>query len=174
MTASVWGFRATFAGLSVLILFFALLPFGPAEGAVPGPELALCLACAFVMRRPDYAPPWLIVPLVLLGDALLMRPLGLWALVVLLVTEWLRRRVDQTEAIPFWSECATVAGAICAAFVAHYAVLVLLLAERPPLLGETLHMLATVVFYPPTAIFTMLLGVRRLAPGELDSLGTRA
>ena len=90
------------------------------------------------------------------------------------MSEYLRRRVDHTESLPFWSEVALVSGCIVAVFVANQVVLVLLLAERPPLGGQALHALATIVFYPPTAVFSQLIGVRRLAPGEMDSLGARA
>lgn len=171
---NVWAFRALFVALATLILFFALLPFGPGEGGVPGPELTLCLVCAWVLRRPDFVPVWLLVPVLLLDDALLMRPLGLWTLIVLLVAEYLRRRVDHTVALPFWSEVALVTGCVVAAFVANHLALALLVAERPPLLGQSLHALATIVFYPLTIVLSHLLGVRRLAPGEVDALGARA
>ena len=171
---SVWTWRAVFVGLVALITFFSLLPFGISEDAAPGPELTICLVLAWVLRRPDYVPPWLLVIVVLLQDALMMRPLGLWTLIVLLAAEWQRRRVDQTEALPFWSEAGSATLTILAAFVAQYLALVLLLADRPPLGGLALHALATVVFYVPAALFSMALGVRRLAPGELDSLGSRA
>ncbi|UWQ18912.1 rod shape-determining protein MreD [Jannaschia sp. M317] len=171
---NVWGYRAVFALLSFVILFFALLPFGRSDGGVPGPDLMLCLACAWILRRPDYAPIWLLVPLVLLDDALLMRPLGVWTMVVMLATEYLRRRVDHTEAQTFSSEILIVSGLIAGTFVANHLVMLLLLAQTPPLIGQALHALVTIVFYPLTAIFSQLIGVRRLAPGELDSLGTRA
>ncbi|SFI60772.1 hypothetical protein [Jannaschia pohangensis] len=171
---SVWLYRGVFVALGASILFFSLLPFGPGEGEVPGPELMVCLIAAWVLRRPDYVPVWLMVAMLLLDDVLLTRPLGLWTLIVLLMAEYLRRRVDHAEAVPFWSEVALVSGCIAAAFLANHLVLVLLVVETPPLLGQALHALATIVFYPPTAVFSQLIGVRRLAPGELDSLGTRA
>lgn len=174
MSRSLWSYRALFGALALLILFFALLPFGPGEGGVPGPELTLCLVCAWVLRRPDFVPLWLLVPMLLLDDALLMRPLGLWTLIVLLASEYLRRRVDHGEALPFWTEVGLVSGVIAAAFVANHLVLALLLAQTPPLVGQGLHALATIVFYPLVAIFSQMLGVRRLAPGELDALGSRA
>lgn len=173
-TRRVWLYRLIFAGLASAILFFALLPFGPVEGGVPGPELTVCLIFAWVLRRPDYVPVWLIVTMLLLDDVLLMRPLGLWTLIVLLISEYLRRRVDHAEAMPFWSEVGLVSGCIVAAFVINHVALLLLLAQPAPLLGQALHALATIVFYPPIAVFSQLIGVRRLAPGELDSLGTRA
>jgi rod shape-determining protein MreD len=171
---AVWAYRALFGLLLCLIVFFALLPFGPGEGGVPGPELTLCLACAWVLRRPDYVPAWLLVPVLLLEDMLLFRPLGLWTLIVLLVTEYLRRRVDHAEALPFWTEVGVVTACIAAAFGLQHLALVVLFSEPPPLAGQALHALATIVFYPAAAAFSTLIGVRRLQPGELDTLGARA
>ncbi|TFL18859.1 rod shape-determining protein MreD [Jannaschia formosa] len=172
--SAIWGYRLTYAGLSAAILFFALLPFGPPDDGVPGPDLLLCLTFAWILRRPDYVPVWLLVPVFLLADTLLMRPLGLWTLLALLGSEYLRRRVDHTEVRTFWSEVAAVSGVIIGVFVVNHLAMLLLLAETAPLLSQGLHLLATVVFYPLTAIFSQLIGVRRLAPGELDTLGTRA
>jgi rod shape-determining protein MreD len=171
---AVWAYRLLFGVLVCLICFFALLPFGPGEGGIPGPELTLCLACAWVLRRPDYVPVWLLLPLLLLEDVLLYRPLGLWTLIVLLVTEHLRRRVDHAEALPFPAEVGVVTICIAGAFAAQHLAMVLLLAQPAPPAGQALHALATIVFYPATAAFSALVGVRRLQPGELDTLGTRA
>lgn len=171
---SLWGYRGVFVGLSALILFFALLPFGTGEGSLPGPELTLCLICAWILRRPDYVPLWLMVPVLLMDDILLMRPLGLWTLIVLLVSEFLRRQVDHTEALPYSSELPMVSGWIAGAFLAQYLILLLLVAPTPPLTGLLLQAVATIVAYPFVALFSQMIGVRRLAPGELDTLGTRA
>lgn len=171
---AVWGYRALFVALAGAVLFFALLPFGPGEGGIPGPELTFCLICAWVLRRPDYVPLWLMVPLLLLDDALLMRPLGLWTLIVLLVSEYLRRTVDHGEALPFWSEVALVTGCIVAAFGLNHLALIVLAADAPPVSGQAIHALATMVFYPVVVLFSQIVGVRRLAPGELDTMGARA
>ena len=171
---SVWLYRALFCVLAIALTFHALLPFGAGEGGAPGPETIVCLIAAWVLRRPDYVPVWLILPVLLLDDALLQRPLGLWTLIVLVLSEHLRRRVDPAEAMPVASEAALVAGGIAAAFAANHLVLILLLAQTPPLAGQVLHAVATIVFYPVVALVSHLIGVRRLAPGELDSLGTRA
>ncbi|CTQ48702.1 hypothetical protein [Jannaschia donghaensis] len=173
-TRAVWRYRAIFAMLCAAIVFFALLPFGAGEGGVPGPDLIVCLMAAWILRRPDYVPVWLLLIVLILADVLLMRPLGLWTLILILMSEYLRRRVDHTEALPFWSEAGLVAACITAAYLVDHLALVLLLAETPPVLGQGLHALATIVFYPATAVFSQVIGVRRLAPGELDSLGTRA
>lgn len=170
---SIWGYRALFAFLCALILFVALLPFDVGEGRIPGPDLIVCLMAAWILRRPDYVPVWLLVPILFLADVLLMRPLGLWALIVFVMGEYLRRRVGHTETMSFWSECGLVAGCIATAFFIDQVALVILLTERPPLGGQIIHALATVVFYPAVAVFSKVVGVNRLAPGELDTLGNR-
>lgn len=174
MRRSVWLYRLAFAATALAFTILALLPFGAGEGGWPGPELIVCLVAAWVLRRPDYVPVWLLLGVLLLDDALLMRPLGLWTLIVLVMSEYLRRQVDPTQAMSFGSELALVAGCITVAFAANHLALVLLLAPTPPLAGQVLHVVATIAFYPAVALFSRAIGVRRLAPGELDSLGTRA
>lgn len=171
---STWLYRAAFVCLSAAIIFLALLPFGSGERQVPGPELLICLIAAWVLRRPDYVPVWLLLPVLLLDDLLLQRPLGLWTLIVLVMSEYLRGRIYNGEARSFWAEVALVAGCIAAAFAANHLALLLLLAETPPLAGQALHALVTIAFYPATALFSRMIGVRRLAPGAFDSRGTRA
>lgn len=171
----VWVYWLWFAGLAFLDIFASLLPLGRGGGLVPGPDLTFLLVLAWVQRRPDYIPVWLLVPVLLLGDALLVRPLGLWTLIVMLVAEFLRRRVDPAEALPFAGELGRVALLIVGAFAANHLILVLLFADPAPVLGVTLHALMTLVLYPFVLIITRsVFGVRRLQPGELDSLGHRA
>ncbi|WP_371157404.1 rod shape-determining protein MreD [Jannaschia sp. 2305UL9-9] len=174
INSSIWGYRALFAGLTFAFMFFALLPFGRSDGSLPAPDIMLGLAFVWVLRRPDYVPVWLLVPLLLLADVLLMRPLGLWTLLVFLSSEYLRRRVDHSEVQTFGAEIALVTMTIIGVFVANHLILLLLLAETAPLLDQALHAGATIVFYPLITILSQWIGVRRLAPGELDSLGTRA
>lgn len=171
---AVLRYRLIYLALSLGVIFFALLPFSTGAGGVPGPDVIVGLSAAWLLRRPDYLPVWLLLIVLLLGDFLLMRPLGLWTLIIILMSEYLRRRVDHAEALPFWSEVGLVSACLLVAFAADYLALVLLLAETPPLLGHGLHAVATIVFYPPIAVFSQVIGVRRLAPGELDSMGTRA
>ncbi len=170
----VWLHRAGFAALAAAATFLALLPFGAGPGGVPGPELIVCMVAAWVLRRPDYVPVWLLLGVLLLDDALLMRPLGLWTLIVLAMSEHLRRRADPTRATSFGAEVALVAGCIAAAFAANHLALIVLLAPTPPFGGQVLHAAVTIASYPAVALMCRAIGVRRLAPGELDSLGTRA
>lgn len=171
---TTWGFRALFACTAFAYMFFSLLPFGSDAATIPAPEVMLCVTFAWILRRPDYVPVWLLVALVLMADVLLMRPLGLWTLMVLLASEYLRRRVDFSEVHTFGAELILVSALIAATFAAESVALSLLLAEGGPLTGRILQAISTIVFYPIVVVFSKLVGVRRLAPGELDTLGHRA
>lgn len=172
---AVWKQRMLLVGLLGLIIFVSLLPLGPMFGGIPGPDLAMCLLFAVVLRRPDYAPLGLVLVMVFAADALLMRPLGLWTLILLLATEFLRRSVVQTEALTPAEEFAQVLPVMLACFVVERVILLALLAEPPVFFTQVIHVGMTLVFYPIIVVFThSVLGVRRLQPGEVDTLGGRA
>ena len=172
---AVWKQRALLAGLLSLIIFTSLLPLGPMFGGIPGPYLAMCLLFAFVLRRPDYVPLGLVLVMVFAADALLMRPLGLWTLIMLVATEFLRRSVVQTEALTPEEEFGQILPVMLACFIAERLILLALLAEPPVFFSQVIHVGMTLVFYPIIVLFThSVLGVRRLQPGEVDTLGGRA
>lgn len=172
---AVWKHRALLAGLLSLIIFTSLLPLGPMFGGIPGPDLAMCLLFAFVLRRPDYVPLGLVLVMVFAADALLMRPLGLWTLIMLVATEFLRRSVVQTEALTPAEEFGQILPVMLACFITERLILLALLAEPPVFSSQVIHVGMTLVFYPIIVLFThSVLGVRRLQPGEVDTLGGRA
>ena len=174
MNRSVLGYRALFLGISALLLFLNILPLGPPSRNLPAPDLLLCLTLCWTLRRPDYVPLGLIAVVFFAADVLMMRPLGLWTFIVVVATEILRRQVQQREALSVMAESLQIAGVLAAAFLAERVVLTLLLAERPDLLGHLGHFLMTAIFYPAIVVISqLLLGVRRLQPGELDTLGSR-
>jgi len=86
----IWFGRAVFASLSLLVTLAAMLPIGLAAEASVMPDVFFCIAFAWVIRRPQTAPLGLIVSFALLADFLLMRPLGLWTFIILLMSEFVR------------------------------------------------------------------------------------
>ena len=101
--------RTVFVLLSLLCIYVPLLPMALGVGRTILPDLFFLLACAWMFRRPESAPLVLIAGLAFLGDVLLNRPLGLWALITILVTEVLRHRDDDPRERMFLMEWATVA-----------------------------------------------------------------
>lgn len=169
-----FGYRALFLGLAALILFLRALPLSTVPPAIPGPDLLVCLVATFVLRRGDYVPILSIVAVILLEDFLTMRPPGLWTLIVLVGSEFLRSRAGLTRDLPFPVEWAMVAAVVIAMTLANWLVLSIFLV---PQAGADLIMLQVVVtlltypFFVLAAHFGM--GLRKVAPGQVDALGHR-
>jgi rod shape-determining protein MreD len=166
--------RLTFVALVALIAFVRLLPFSSGQGGLPGPDLMVALAAAWVLRRPDYVPVCLIALVMLAADFLFMRPPGLWAAVVVLGTEVLRQREAGWRDLPFLVEWALVSVVLAAMWIANAAVLALFLVDQPPLGLTLLQLILTMLAYPvAVAVTAFVFGLRRAAPGEVDELGRR-
>lgn len=166
--------RALFIAIVAVILFIRLLPLAPGTGGIPGPDLILCLALAWVLRRPEYSPALLIVAVFLLQDLMFLRPPGLWTLIVLLATEFLRSREVAWRDLPFVLEWLVVGGVLAAMLLANRAVLAMVMVPQAALGQELLQLLSTLAAYPLVVVASRLaFGLRRAAPGEVDALGHR-
>ena len=87
------------------------MPAAPGETGLdlatwPAPDLMLALTLAWVVRRPDLLPAPLIAAYFFVEDILMMRPPGLWALIVLGATEFLRRATRRCAACVLAGICA--------------------------------------------------------------------
>ena len=82
--SSLWMHRLLFLAVALFLIFIRLLPLPNSAGRLPGPDLLLCLICAWTVRRPEYLPVLMVAAVVLLEDMLLMRPPGLWTGLVIL------------------------------------------------------------------------------------------
>jgi rod shape-determining protein MreD len=170
----VWLMRAAFVGLALLILFVHLLPLNSAPSNWALPNLMMGFAFAWSVRRPEYVPAILLGLVLLLGDLLLQRPPGLWAVIVLLACESLKAKAPTLRVATFFTEWATVAGLIIGATVVNRVILAVLLVDVPGLWLTFVQMGLTVIFYPAFVFVThAIMGVRKSAPGDLDMLGGR-
>lgn len=173
VTARRWTYRALFVALAALLLFLRLLPLSTLPARIPGPDLMLCIAFAWVLRRPDFVPALAIVAVFVIEDMLAMRPPGLWALFVLLGSEFLRDRAGAMRGLPFLAEWATVTAVMAIMLLANRLVLALVMVPQTGLGPTLLQLLTTVAAYPlVVAASHLALGLR--APGELDGMRSRA
>jgi len=132
--------RALYAALAAAILFLRLLPINPVSHGIPGPDLTLALTLAWVLRRPDYVPALLIVAVFLLEDLMYWRPIGLWPLIVLGGTEFLRARESGSRDLPFVFELFLVAGVLSAMLIVNRLILAMTFVDQPPLGLELLRL----------------------------------
>lgn len=172
--ADPWGYRLAFVALALVLLFLRLLPLGRPAGALPGPDMLLCLMIAWMMRRPDFLPVWLIAPVVLLEDFLLMRPPGLWTALVVMATEFLRSRIALTRELNFLTEWLLASGLIVALMLGERVILALTLLPQVSLGPAAVRLAGTILAYPLIVGASRLaLGLRKPGTGEVDERGRR-
>jgi rod shape-determining protein MreD len=169
-----WIFRGLFLALALGLLFLRLLPLGHAPGALPGPDLLLCLILAWVVRRPDFLPMPLILVVILVEDLILMRPPGLWTAIVVLATEFLRGRVALTRELNFLVEWMLISGMMLGMMLAYRLVLGLAFVPQPAFGFAVVQVLWSIALYPlVVGLSRLVLDLRKPAMGEVDDFGRR-
>ncbi|MBV7396273.1 rod shape-determining protein MreD [Mameliella sediminis] len=170
--ARLWSLRAAYGGLALAIFFVHLLPMRIVPPGIAGPDLLTALTFAWALRRPDYVPMLSIAIVMLLADFLFQRPPGLWALLVLLASEWLKLRGRHVRENTFAAEWLTAASALLVITVIYRVALALLIVTPGMLSLWVMQYGMTVAAYPLVAAISYLaLGVRRSTPGEYDHTG---
>lgn len=153
-----------------VLLFIRLLPIA-GIGRLPGPDIAMCLAFVWVLRRPDQIPAVLIVLIFLVEDVMLFRPLGLWSVIMLLGTEAARSREGRWRDQLFVLEWLRVSVLMGVMILGYRFVQFLFLLPVPSLGQVLLQYIATVMAYPLVAIAARLLfGLRRISPVEAEMM----
>lgn len=156
------------------LLFCRLLPLSAGQTGWPGPDLGICLGFAWVLRRPDQLPAPVIAAVFLVEDILLMRPIGLWAVVMLLGTEAARLRENRWRDQSFMVEWLRVAALIGAMMLGYRIVSLLFLLPVPSLGQVVLQYLATIAAYPLVVFAARwLFGLRRVSPTEAEMMRYR-
>lgn len=168
----IWALRAIYLLICLLILFVQLMPLDLTPARFPGPDLLTALTFAWAMRRPEYVPALLIAAILLLADFLLQRPPGLWALLVLLGAEWLKRRGRQFRENTFFTEWLAVATLLLVLFVLNRLILGVMIVPSGNLVMATTQFGLTVLLYPLLAAITyMIFGTRRKSRDDMEKSG---
>lgn len=168
----IWRWRVLFVALAAGLIFVQLLPLSAGAGGLPGPDLLVCLALAWVLRRPDHVPALLIAAVFLVQDLLVMRPPGLWAATVLVATEALRGRAHAGRDMPFVVEWGLVGVVLVVMTLAYRLALALALAPQHGLGLTLVQLVMTFLFYPAVAfVMQFVFRIRRAEPGALDMRG---
>lgn len=172
--SSVWWMRGLCVLLAGLILFWNLLPLSTLPPSWAGPDLLVALIFAWSLRRPEFVPVLLIALVMFLADLLLQRPPGLMAFLVVLGAEQLKTRAVGLRDASFAGEWMAAGLVVIAVFLLNRVILALLMVEQAPLGLTLIQMVATVAAYPLVVLVSHLFfGVRKLAPGDDDAIGTR-
>lgn len=174
ITTRRWIYWSLLVAIFLFILFVKILPLNVSAGRWPGPDWLIAFSFAWVLRRPDYIPALLLASLLLMSDFIFMRPPGLSAALGVLGLEFLRSRSQFSRDLPFVVEWVMVGSVLAAISVANRIILSIFVVTQPNFGLDMIHLLITVLFYPLiVAVSTFILGVRKVAPGEVDQLGHR-
>ncbi len=169
-TLRLWFYRALLVLLIGMITFALMLPLSTLPAAFPGPDLMLVLVFAWVMRRPEYVPAFLVAALFFLVDMLFQNPPGLRAALVVLGVEFLRQRSGNRDR-PYLVEWAMVVGVMAAILLAERLILSVFLVEQVSFGKQVLRFLMSAAIYPLVAgISVLVFRVRHIMPGEADAL----
>lgn len=168
----IWGMRVLFILLTLLVLFFHLLPLNPAPSQWAGPDVLVAMVFAWAVRRPEYVPILLVAGVMLLADMMLQRPPGLWSVLVVCAVEWLKSRERRQRETTFVLEWLTFAGTLIVITILYRTVMMVLILAPGTITLSFVQVLMTIVIYPAVVgVSFFLFGVRRAAPGDMDRLG---
>ncbi len=172
--SSLWWKRGLFVLLALTILFGNLLPLSTVPSTWAGPDLLIALTFAWALRRPEFVPVLLIAILMLLADLLLQRPPGLMAFLIVLGAEQLKTRAIGLRDASFVGEWAAAGLVVIGVFLLNRVTLSVLMVDQAPLGLTLIQMIATTLIYPVVVFVSHLFfGVRKLAPGDDDAIGSR-
>ncbi|WP_209426091.1 rod shape-determining protein MreD [Pararhodobacter sp. SW119] len=170
----ILGHLALWLLLVGLALFLRILPIDLSPGGHPGPDVILVLTMAWVLRRPAHLPALAIALVWLVEDLMMLRPPGLWALLVLVGTEFLRARHSVVREITFMLEWAMVTGVLLAMTLAYRLVIAIVMLPQDPLDLSLMKLGLTVASYPAVVlVLHFVLRIRKPATGEVDELGRK-
>lgn len=138
----------------------------------PGPDLLVVITFAWVLRRPRYVPVTIVAIVFLMADILFMRPLGLWAALMVLSVEFLRLREPSMREKPFPVEWASVATTLLIATVAYRLILTISLVDPPAISLTFLQYVLTVLAYPVVILVSrFIFGVNKMTLSQTDATG---
>ncbi|PZO64981.1 MAG: rod shape-determining protein MreD [Paracoccus denitrificans] len=170
-----WAAMVLFVLIALVLVLVRLLPLWPGRIVWPGPDILLCVTLVWVLRRPDQVPVLLIAAVFLIEGFITLRPLGLWAAVVVIGTEAARRREYRWREAPFLVEWLRVSTLILMMLIGNRMLEAAFfvppeMSPRPPLGQTLLQFIATVATYPVVAMLARyLLGMRRAPHTGMDS-----
>lgn len=171
-SARFWLYQGLYLALAVLNMTALLLPLPRNAESLPGPDLLLCLTLAWAIRRPDYLPVLLIALVFLLQDFLLSRPPGVWTMLVVVTTEFLRGRWALTRELNFPTEWLLMTGLMLAALLVNRLIMIIFMVPMPGLGPTLVQALWSILIYPAVVwAIQAVFGLRKPATGEIDAYG---
>ena len=170
----IWMNRSIYILAAFVIIVAELVPLDMQPSNWAWPNIMLAMTLAWVARKPDYAPVAVIAALFLITDLLQHRPPGLWAALVVILTETIRRQHRDFRNMPALVEWGTISVGIIAITLINRLILAIVMVPQAPLGLTLLQMISTIAIYPLVVIVgRFAFGVTRAAPGQTGSRGQK-
>ncbi len=147
--------RLIFVGLCAVVILFHTLPLPDNASRWPPPDFIMALAFAWTLRRPEVMSPLMVGGMVLLADLLLMRPPGLWALLVVLGCVYLNIRQKDLSQVMFGIDWAYAGGVMVAVYAAYFLLQFPLFLPTMSAGTLALQALFTILIYPLVAFVSV-------------------
>lgn len=153
VSLKIWAFRAVYLILGLLSIAYPLLPLQFTPVRIPTPDLLFALTLAWVVRQPASAPFLLVAALAILADAALMRPIGLWALLLLVASETVRLSYRTIQERGLWLEFSLVAGLLVIMVVLQNIMLWISFSQTLEVERLLQFVMLTLLIYPVMVLF---------------------
>lgn len=165
--------RAAWVGVSIVAILIPLVPLGHQAEAWLVPDLLFCVTIIWVIREPRITTMGLIAIIGLIGDIFLGRPLGLGAIMLLLVSEAFRQQARFFQENPYILEWLATSLFYLIAQLAMSLMLLITFADPPPMGVLLRYVTVTALAYPViTALLILGMRLRSPPPGQVsDRLG---
>lgn len=170
----LWAGRAMFFGFVFIVVFLKLLPLSSTPSAFPGPDLLVALTLAWVIRRPQQVPILSVAIVFFLSDMIFLKPPGLWTLIMLGATEFLRSNTSPSRDMPLLAELGIVTVILIASIACEQLILTIFMLPHPGLGVSLVQIVMTLIAYPVVVVGLQYgLGLRHVTPDELYATGRR-
>ncbi|MBL4807610.1 MAG: hypothetical protein JKY31_10025 [Rhodobacteraceae bacterium] len=172
----IWFFCGIFIAVALISIAIPLLPLGFSPDRWAMPDLFFALTVAWVLRMPNSAPLILVAALALLADAVLMRPVGLWALLIVVASELARMNERLIREAGILVETAFFVAILIVMVLIQNALLFLTFSGVYPLKSLLQFVMLSMICYPfITGFLHYILRVRgrniRNLPDRLGKVG---
>ena len=171
---TIWARRSVFVLLACIIIITQLVPLNLEPVVWAAPDLLLAMTCVWVARKPGYVPVYIVAAVFFATDLLFQRPPGLWAALVVLLTEAIRTRHRELRSMSFAAEWAFVTLGLVTITLANRIVLAIVIIPLAPLGLTMMQLVGTVLIYPLVVfVVRYLFAVAYAAPGDMRKIGQR-
>ena len=140
--------QLTYLAIVALVVLLQTLPVQSLPHPFAPADVPLAITLAWIMRRPDVMSPILITLAFLFADAILQRPPGLWTLIVLCASIFLRMRTRGRKEVQFLYEWFIISLVIAVSFLVQYFALMFTFLPVPDLQPYLVQVLLGILIYP--------------------------